>query len=215
MSQQSALYGIADELRAIANMGRQYSQNEYDTERYRRVSEISARLIHALDGEPFEERIHEPPLNDWSHVSPAAGAEAMVVRDGKALLIRRTDDNLWCIPGGLVDVGETLAEAALRELWEEAGLRGQTVRLLGVFDSRLWQSRSRMQFFGAVFLVDAGFAAPVAGPEATETGFFGENELPPLSPGHDLRVPLLFRRLREENAAAFYDKPGGHPGVPL
>jgi 8-oxo-dGTP diphosphatase len=56
-------------------------------------------------------------------VSPLAGAEVAVVRDDQILLIRREDDGVWALPGGLVEVGETLAQAAQRELWKETSVR--------------------------------------------------------------------------------------------
>ena len=43
--------------------------------------------------------------------------------------------------------------------------------------------------------------------EAAEIGFFHENNLPQLSPGHDLRVPVLFKILRGEVPAPYFDKP--------
>jgi ADP-ribose pyrophosphatase YjhB (NUDIX family) len=204
------LYQIADELRAIAQMGQRYTQNDYDTDRYRRVLEISLRLLAGLEDQSDEAITRTFHENDWFHVSPAAGAEAVVFRDDRILLIQRKDDGLWAVPGGLVEVGETLAEAAERELWEEAGVHARVTRLLGVFDSRLWGWRSKVQFYGVVFLADAGDAAPVAGPEALDVGFFAEDRLPPLSPGHESRVPLLFRMLRGEIATPYFD-PGLNP----
>lgn len=53
----------------------------------------------------------------------------------KILLTRRTDNGLWCLPGGHAEAGETVAEACLRELWEETGLEGQMVRLIGVYSN--------------------------------------------------------------------------------
>ncbi len=50
------------------------------------------------------------------------GASVAVMQDGKLLVTRRTDNGLWCIPGGGVDAGETWSEAAIREAFEETGL---------------------------------------------------------------------------------------------
>ena len=49
-----------------------------------------------------------------NHVSPLIGAEAAVFRDNRLLLIKRHDNKLRAVPGGKVDVGETLKEAAIR-----------------------------------------------------------------------------------------------------
>jgi 8-oxo-dGTP diphosphatase len=62
---------------------------------------------------------------------PVLAASIAVFRDGKVLLATRTKppaDKLWSLPGGKVEAGETLEEAALRELEEEVGV---TARILG------------------------------------------------------------------------------------
>ena len=51
----------------------------------------------------------------------------------KVLLTRRTDNGLWCVPGGGMESGESAAEACIREVWEETGLRVRVKRLVGVY----------------------------------------------------------------------------------
>ena len=53
----------------------------------------------------------------------------------KALLTRRTDNGLWCIPGGAMEAGESAAEACIREVWEETGLHVSVKRLVGVYSN--------------------------------------------------------------------------------
>lgn len=197
----ATLYQIADELRALACLGLTYTANEYDRERYARILAESARLVATLD-ERDPNEVQEIFADNLRHISPLAGAEAAVFRDGKLLLIRRPDDGLWALPGGLVEVGETLAEAAERELKEEVGIAGRAIRLLGIFDSRRCQSRTMAQLYHAVFQVEADHPEPATSWEATEVGFFAEDELPPLSAGHHKRVPRVFA-LARENATLF------------
>ena len=123
MSGSEELYRIADELRAVANLGLKYAEHPDDRERYKRVLSASARLVAAVEERPPDEVLSGFEDN-LDHISPNAGANAAVFRDGRILLIRRADNGLWALPGGLVEVGETLAEAACRELLEEAGIRG-------------------------------------------------------------------------------------------
>jgi ADP-ribose pyrophosphatase YjhB (NUDIX family) len=49
------------------------------------------------------------------------------------LLTCRTDNGLWCLPGGRVDSGESVSESIMREVYEETGLYIQVVRLTGVY----------------------------------------------------------------------------------
>ncbi len=204
MSSAEELYQIADELRAIACLGLRYNQNPYDVTRYQRVLTASARLIAMLEQRPPDDVLAQFQDN-LSHVSPLAGVEAVVVREGQILLIRREDDGLWALPGGLVEVGETLAQAVQRELEEEAGVHGRVTRLLGIFDSRLWQTRTKSHLYTVMFLVEAENVRPIPGPETTQVAFFGENALPALSPGHDLRVPFVFHALRGQVPVPFFD----------
>ncbi len=208
MKSTEELYQIADELRAIANLGLNYSKNEYDLDRYERILSASARLFGAIEHRSSEE-VLEKFQNNMFHVSPLAGAEAAVLHDNQLLLVRRQDNGLWAIPGGLTEVGETLAEAAQRELWEETQLRGYVTKLIGVFDSRKWKSRIKVQMYHAVFLVECENPSPSTTSETTDVGFFSEDGLPPLSPGHYLRVPFVLNLLRDEKSMPYFDPPEG------
>jgi ADP-ribose pyrophosphatase YjhB (NUDIX family) len=56
-----------------------------------------------------------------------------VIDDGKVLLTKREDFEVWCLPGGGVEEGESLAEAGIREVKEETGLDVELTRLVGVY----------------------------------------------------------------------------------
>jgi 8-oxo-dGTP pyrophosphatase MutT (NUDIX family) len=70
-----------------------------------------------------------PPPNS---VVPAA--VALVVNDaGEILMIRRTDNGNWALPGGAIEMSESVAGAAVRETFEETGIRVEVTGLLGVY----------------------------------------------------------------------------------
>ena len=201
------LYLIADQLRAVANYGLMHQKNEHDRERLYEVLSASARMIGILENRSPDDVISEY-RGDMNHVSPLVGAEAAVFRDNRLLLIKRHDDKLWAVPGGKADVGETLKEAAVRELKEETGLTGRVTRLLGIFDSRLWRSRDKLHLYHVVFEVsttDDSPATPAITKEALDCRFFGSDDLPELSPGHDTRVPFLFKLYRGDVGTPFLD----------
>jgi ADP-ribose pyrophosphatase YjhB (NUDIX family) len=210
ISSTQEMYLITDELRAVANLGLMFPESHYDRGRSERVLAASARLVAALDRRSPDEVLHEFK-NDLSHVSPHSGANSAVFRDGQILLIRREDDGLWAMPGGFADVGETLAEAAERELWEEANVRGRATRLLGVFDNRFTGGRVTAQSYVALFLVEAGRGEPRAGPETTGVGYYTEDKLPDLTPHHQTKVPLAFKLHRNEIPVPYFD-PSGNRG---
>jgi 8-oxo-dGTP pyrophosphatase MutT (NUDIX family) len=65
------------------------------------------------------------------------GCAAVVFDDDRqsVLLTQRTDNGLWCLPGGAMDPGESAAEACCREVREETGLLVEVMRLVGVYSS--------------------------------------------------------------------------------
>lgn len=72
-----------------------------------------------------------------SPAAPVVGVGGVVVRDGRVLLIRRGKAPLygrWVVPGGTVELGETLEEALVREMEEETSLRVEPIEVLTVFD---------------------------------------------------------------------------------
>ena len=52
---------------------------------------------------------------------------------GEILLHRRTDNQLWSLPGGKMEIGETLAQAIIRECHEETGLQVEPERIVGIY----------------------------------------------------------------------------------
>ena len=65
-------------------------------------------------------------------------AGAVIVRDGRILFQRRTDNGKWGLIGGLVEMNETYEEAALWEVREETGLEVKLDSFLGIFHNTIW-----------------------------------------------------------------------------
>ena len=64
---------------------------------------------------------------------------AMVWRENEILLMRRSDNGLWGLPGGFVELGESVSEAARREVAEETGWSVEIGRLIGVYSDPVHQ----------------------------------------------------------------------------
>jgi 8-oxo-dGTP pyrophosphatase MutT (NUDIX family) len=197
---QQMLYLIADEMRGMATIGNHFAHNVYEIERAHRIMELAAQIASLADEQPHEvvKAIFE--AEPWLRISPALGVEAAVFNpQGEILLIQRRDDEHWCMPGGVAEIGQTPAEAVLRELWEEAGMRGTVKRLLGVFDGRLWGSRSKVHSLVMVFQVECSHMIPKPGMEAIDARYFSHENLPTtLHGGHTMRVPKCFELLDAE-----------------
>lgn len=214
MSIEEEIYQIADELRGLSNVGLYYTQDPYDRERYNKVLTLSARLA-GLASEHSAEELLACFEDTLMHLSPLVGASSIVQKDGKILLIQRTDNQLWAMPGGLVEVGEVLAEAALRELKEEAGIDGRAVELLGIFDSRLWKTQVAAHLYHFVFRVESDDLQPNPGLEALEARFFPVDDLPPLAPGHRRRFPVILKLLSGEITPPYFDGRADLDGLSL
>ena len=73
----------------------------------------------------------------------------LIEKDGRYLLIRRAadpDKGMWSVPGGLVEVGEKVKDAAAREALEETGLRVEIVERLGVVDKIMRDDEGRVMY---------------------------------------------------------------------
>lgn len=81
----------------------------------------------------------------------------------------------WCLPGGFIEIGESPEEGALRELLEETSLEGRIGDLLGVTVSRTFANNCVLL---VGYLVRDYAGTPAAGDDATDIGFFAEEDFP-------------------------------------
>ncbi len=104
------------------------------------------------------------------------GVNIAIIQNNKILLTKREDFEVWCLPGGAVDEGESVAQAAIREAREETGLIVKLTRLIGIY--------SRASWLGAVTHIVSFLAKPIGGEivpdpqEVIEIGYFGLDEIP-------------------------------------
>jgi ADP-ribose pyrophosphatase YjhB (NUDIX family) len=107
---------------------------------------------------------------------PNLAADVAVIHDGKILLALREDYQVWCIPGGMVDPGESIAQAAGRELLEETGLEVILQRFTGVYSELGWlETDLHVVLFTS--RISSGKLNPQAG-EVLDLRFFALNDLP-------------------------------------
>jgi ADP-ribose pyrophosphatase YjhB (NUDIX family) len=126
------------------------------------------------------EHIDNPNAPRANSLVPAASA---VVTDdkGRILLIRRSDNDLWSIPGGAMEIGESISETAVREVSEETGLDVEPLYVIGIYSSprhvvEYGDGEVRQQF-------SICFACKLIGgqirtsSESTEVRFFTQKEM--------------------------------------
>jgi ADP-ribose pyrophosphatase YjhB (NUDIX family) len=93
---------------------------------------VSAAPAGVAQAHRREVYFHDPAAPPATRVVPAAFT-AVHGPGGALLLVQRCDSGVWELPGGAVDVGETVQEAAVRETAEEAGVRVRITGLVGLY----------------------------------------------------------------------------------
>ncbi len=121
-------------------------------------------------------------------------AGALLVRDGKVLLVKRANPpnkGLWAVPGGLVELGETLREAAAREAMEELGVRITVNELFEVTNGIHPDARGKVRyhFIMVDFMVRHWKGRFHLDPESSAMGWFDSDEV------RRLRMPALAKRV--------------------
>lgn len=114
---------------------------------------------------------------------------AAIIRNKKGeILFQRPslDSDIWSLPAGAIELGESPAEAIIREVWEETGLRVTPQKILGVFGGKNYRytypDGNQVEYVTILFacVIDSGTLMAVDG-ESAELRFFGEHSLPRLA----------------------------------
>jgi ADP-ribose pyrophosphatase YjhB (NUDIX family) len=100
---------------------------------------------------------------------------AVIDAASRLLLTRREDFEVWCLPGGAVDEGESLAAAAVREVAEETGLAVELTRLVGVYSRPKLGGYHTLALFAAL---PRGGLLRLDPHEVVEAGWFEHDDLP-------------------------------------
>ena len=137
------------------------------------------------------------------------GSAAVINKSGEILLIRRTDNHLWTMPGGKLEVGETPAEGIIRETLEETGVLCKPIALVGIYDSRLLDKANKNHSYKITFLYEPIEGLPASAFDNNETleiGWFAENKLPQdLSKSHYKRINHAYK-VRNGDRTAYFDQ---------
>jgi ADP-ribose pyrophosphatase YjhB (NUDIX family) len=131
-----------------------------------------------------------PPAN-----SLVVGSSAVVVDDeGRILLQRRSDSGNWALPGGAMDIGETLAQSAIREVKEETGFDVRIERIVGIYSDpghvfAYGDGEVRQEFSICLACAIVGGELRVSS-ESTDVRFFSLDEVPGLTMHESIRIRI-------------------------
>lgn len=110
----------AIEIQSIAQNGLAYCKNIYDIERYERLRDLAAEMLSYKTDIPVE-KVKSLFCHEQGYQTPKIDSRAAIFKHDKILLVQE-NDGLWSLPGGWVDVLETIDSNTVKEVKEEAGL---------------------------------------------------------------------------------------------
>jgi ADP-ribose pyrophosphatase YjhB (NUDIX family) len=182
---------VAVQLAALAQNGLVYCANDYDKARYEDAAALARELLSVLAGP--EADLSLMLGRDTGYSTPKVDVRGVVIdHDERFLLMRERSDGLWSLPGGWADPLDTPATAVAREVHEEAGHKVDVVKLVGCWDrdARGHEPAFAVAAYKLFFLCRSTAAGPYEALETLEIGWFGIDELPPLSLGRVNRWEL-------------------------
>ena len=172
---------IAREIQQLSQTGAAFAVTDYEKQRYKRLTEITAEIIEhhtTLERESVEKVLMEHP----GYATPKIDVRAAIIKDGKILLVQESTDNCWAMPGGWADVGDIPSEVAIRETKEESGFDVKPIKVIGVYDAN--RVGGKLEFFHAfkiVFLCKLIGGEAKTSNETLDVRFFSLSSLPTLS----------------------------------
>mgnify|MGYP001825151521 CR=1 FL=1 len=198
-------------LSALARTGLAFTESLYEQERFEEILLVAAE-IHAGSSLPIDVDIL---VAEWTktighgvpgYVTPKCTVGAIVGNEqNEILLVKRADSGIWLYPTGWADVGYSPAEVAVKEVWEETGIRSEVVQLLGVLDG-MRLGFTRIPLYSIVFHLRAIGGELQPHPlECADVGFFAEDDLPEPMYGSERWGPQAFAAIRGEDVPVIFD----------
>lgn len=148
------------------------------------------------------DHINDPNAPAPNSVVPSTTAFVLDDHD-RVLLIRRTDNGDWALPGGAHDYGEFIAETAVRETKEESGIDIEITGIVGVYTDPNhlieYSDGEVRQQFSICFRGKQVGGAPTVSAESSQVGWFTRAELAklPINPSMRMRIEHGYDRVDE------------------
>lgn len=197
----------AREIQSLCQTGLAHSPTHYDTDRYKRLTEIAAEIT-ARHTNLEKDSLVENFLVHPGYATPKVDVRSAIFQNKKILLVREKQDKRWSLPGGWADVGDRPSEVAVREVMEECNLTVKPLKIAGVYDTnRFGRVLEFFHAFKIIFICQYISGEPQAGDETLDARFFNPDDLPPLSlqRTHPRHIDHLKAHLEDSALPAFFD----------
>ena len=197
----------AKELQFIAQAGLTCSENTFDRERFQRVREISAEIMSLMSDIP-QETIRGLFCNETGFQTPKLDTRAAIFDDEGRILLVKENNGTWSLPGGWVDVMQSVKSNTIKEVREEAGLDVETIRLIAVQDRNKHNTPPYAYNICKVFVLCKAIGGSFqANAETVESRYFALDELPLLAEEKNNReqIEMCFKANADENWQTLFD----------
>lgn len=196
----------AKELQFLAQAGLTYTKDAFDKERFERIRTIAAEMVSAGCDLPVE-KVKDLFCNETGFQTPKLDTRAAIF-DGDRILLVRERNGTWSLPGGWVDVTESVKSNTVKEVKEEAGLDVEPVRLIAVHDRNRHNPPPYAYGVCKVFVlcrVTGGSFRPNI--ETTCSQYFTVDNLPMLAEEKNTRqqIEMCFAAYADENWQIEFD----------
>lgn len=182
MNDQSELLRLAKRVQAIAENGLHYTENDFDRDRYKELDDISIRFLSLLTNTPLRTiQAMTPEKNGYR--TPKVDVRCVIFNDkDEILMVKERVDSRWSLPGGWCDVGYTPTEVAVKEAFEEAGIKVKAHRVLAIFDKKCHAHPEDLFYAYKIFMECVATDYQIStGMETLDVGFFKQGDYPELS----------------------------------
>lgn len=163
---------LLEEIRAIAQTGMGFTRAPFDRVRYEHLMRIVSReyaTISDLDASQIRERL----TADLGYATPKVGVSGAVFNaDGHLLLVNRTQDHTWCLPGGWADVRMTPEQSCAKEVVEETGIEVNVGPLIRIRTRMPGDFGSPHTSFHLLYLCSVTGGELAGSIETTEPGYY-------------------------------------------
>lgn len=196
-------------IKALAETGLLFTQNEYDIDRYNELKEISLQLMEEISDTPVEQlKMAFTPANDYP--TPKIDVRGVVLNEnGEILLVKEKMDGKWTIPGGWCEIGLSPNENLIKEMKEETGLNVTIERLLAIFDKKCHPHPPQpLYVYKLVFFCTIN-GSKTLNPdyEIADIGYFNMDNLPTLSEDRIVKnqLEIAHQKVINNNFDVYFD----------
>jgi len=208
MNKEIELFEKIKRIRALAQVGLIYSTNEYDTDRYNELLDISNSMTSLITNvKPSV--IAESFTIEKEYITPKVDVRGVIFNEqDEILLVKEKADNKWSLPGGWAEVGYSPTEGVVKEVQEETGLNVRPIRLLAVLDKRCHPYPPALHYVYKIFIqceVKDGNLSTTF--DILDVGYFKQNDLPTLSEERVIKkhINLMFEYKKNPSKKARID----------